>query len=314
MNSKKKRNHSAKQIQDKLFICFCVAVTFLSVSALVVLLDTIAKQSVGHLDFDLLTSYPSRHPEKAGIKAAMWGTVWVCTICVLVAIPIGTATSIYLEEFAQKNKLTRFIELNISNLAGVPSIVYGILGLTVFARMFGVFGTVNDPFVEVGDPTSFWYFRLPLGSSIIVGGLTLALVVLPIIIVSSREAIRSVPNSLREASLAIGATKWETVRKVVLPQAAPGILTGAILSTSRAIGEAAPLLVIGGFLFIRFTPANVFDDFTAMPLQIYNWASRPQEEFHAVAAAAIIVLLILLLLFNGTAAIIRYKLQKVKIK
>ncbi|MBC8201061.1 MAG: phosphate ABC transporter permease PstA [Planctomycetes bacterium] len=304
------KSHAKKQLLNKLFVAFCVLVTLLSVLALVVLLVTIAKQGWVHLDWDLLTSYASRHPEKAGVKAALWGTVWLCSICTITALPIGVATAVYLEEFASKNKMTRFLDLNIANLAGVPSIVYGIIGLTVFARMLGLFGTMNNPFIEVGDPVSFWYFRLPFGSSVLVGGLTLALVVLPIVIVSSREAVRGVPNSLREASLAMGATKWETVRKVVIPRSAPGILTGSILATSRAIGEAAPILVIGGFLFIRFVPANVFDDFTAMPLQIYNWAGRPQEEFHAVAASAIIVLLTILLVFNGAAAFIRYRFQR----
>jgi len=304
------KSHAKKQVLNKLFVSFCVFVTLLSISALAVLLITIAKQGWAHLDLDLLTSYASRHPEKAGVKAALWGTVWLCTICVLTALPIGVATAVYLEEFAPKNRWSRFLDLNIANLAGVPSIVYGIIGLTVFARMLGLFGTMNDPLVEIGDPVSFWYFRLPFGSSILVGGLTLALVVLPIVIVSAREAVRAVPNTLREASLAMGATKWETVRRVVIPKSAPGILTGAILATSRAIGEAAPILVIGGFLFIRFVPANMFDDFTAMPLQIYNWASRPQEEFHAVAAAAIMVLLAVLLVFNGVAAFIRYRFQR----
>lgn len=310
MKSRVAKSHGTKQIKNKLFVLFCVIVTMLSVSALAVLLITIANQGLAHLDWDLISSYASRHPEKAGIKAALWGTVWLCSICVITSLPVGVATAVYLEEFAPNNRITRFLELNIANLAGVPSIVYGIIGLTVFARMFGIFGTMNNPLVEIGDPVSFWYFRLPFGSSVLVGGLTLALVVLPIVIVSTREAVRAVPRSLREASLAMGATKWETVRKVVLPRSAPGILTGAILSTSRAIGEAAPILVIGGFLFIRFVPANVFDDFTAMPLQIYNWAGRPQEEFHAVAASAIIVLLAVLLAFNGVAALIRYRYQR----
>ncbi|MBC8203103.1 MAG: phosphate ABC transporter permease PstA [Planctomycetes bacterium] len=304
------KSHQQKQFVNKLFVVFCVFVTLLSVAALCTLLFTIAKQGWHHLDLDFLTSYASRKPEKAGVKAAMWGTVWLCVVCIVTALPIGVATAVYLEEFAPKNRITRFIELNIANLAGVPSIVYGIIGLTVFARMLGLFGTMNHPLVDTGNPTSFWYFRLPFGSSVLVGGLTLALVVLPIVIVSAREAVRAVPQSLREASLAMGATRWETVRRVVLPQSTPGILTGAILATSRAIGEAAPILVIGGFLFIRFVPANVFDDFTAMPLQIYNWSSRPQEEFHAVAATGIIVLLVVLLCFNGAAALIRYRFQR----
>ncbi len=305
-----RKSYKKKRVYNFLFATFCIIVTSLSVAALFTLITTISIKGWHHLDMDLLQSYASRFPEKAGVKAAVWGTIWLCAICIFTAIPIGVATALYLEELAKKSKITSAIDINISNLAGVPSIVYGIIGLTIFARMFGLFGTVNDPLIEIGDPMTFFYFRLPFGSSLLVGGLTLALVVLPIVIVSSREAVRAVPSSLREASLALGASKWETVQKVVLPKAIPGILTGSILSISRAIGEAAPILVIGGFLFIRFTPENVFDDFTAMPLQIYNWASRPQEEFHAVAASGIIVLLGVLLVFNSIAVLLRYRFQE----
>ena len=176
--------------------------------------------------------------------------------------------------------------------------------------MFGLFGTVNDPAIEIGDPTTFWYFRLPFGGAVIVGGLTLMLVVLPIVIVSAREALRAVPSSLREAALAAGATRWQMIRKITLPAALPGIMTGSILAISRAIGEAAPLLVVSGVLFIRFAPEHLMDQFTAMPLQIYNWAGRPQEEFHAVAATGIIVLLFLLLAFNTLAIVVRQVFQK----
>jgi phosphate transport system permease protein len=217
---------------------------------------------------------------------------------------------VYLEEFAPRNRLTRFIQLNISNLAGVPSIVYGIIGLTAFTYMFGLFGTPTDPAFEFGSPDSFWYIRLPFGGCVLTGGLTLMIVVLPIVIIASQEALRAVPDSLREGALAAGATRWQMVWCMTLPAALPGIMTGIILSMSRAIGEAAPLLVVGGFLFVTFTPRNLMDDFAAMPLQIYNWASRPQAEFYRVAASGIIVLLAVLLTFNALAVVIRQRFQK----
>lgn len=263
-----------------------------------------------HLDWDFIASYASRKPEKAGIKAALWGSVWACTVCGITALPIGVGTAIYLEEFAPRNRLTGFIRLNISNLAGVPSIVYGILGLTAFVQMWGFLGSPNDPLITIGTREHWYYLQLPFGRGVLAGGLTLMLVILPIVIVSAQEALRAVPGSLREAALAAGATQWQVVRQVTLPAAIPTIMTGSILAMSRAIGEAAPILVIAGIVFIRFTPANVMDDFTAMPLQIYDWAGRPQSAFHAVAATGIIVLLAVLLTFNAVAVFIRHKLQK----
>ena len=304
------RSRARRVLVNRLFVAMCIVVTTLSILALAALILAILVKGWSHLDLDFLRNYVSRTPAKAGIKAALWGSVWICGVCAIVALPIGTATAIYLEEYARPGRVRRFVDMNISNLAGVPSIVYGIIGLTVFARMFGLFGTQTSPALELGDPSSFWYFRLPLGSGVLAGGFTLALVVLPIIIVAAREAIRGVPDSLREASLAMGATRWQMVRRVTLPASLPGIMTGAILAISRAIGEAAPLLVIGGVLFIRFTPANLMDDFTAMPLQIYNWAGRPQEEFLKVAATGIIVLLCVLFVFNATALLIRWKFQR----
>ncbi len=254
------------------------------------------------------TEYTSRKAHNAGIRAPLVGSIWVCAICAAAALPIGVGTAIYMEEFAPKNRFTNFIQTNIRNLSGVPSIVYGILGLTAFARLFGAFGA-DEPW-SLGDPETFWYIQLPLGSGVLAGGLTLMLVILPIIIIASQEAFRAVPNSLRQASLALGSTKWQTVWNVTLPAAIPMIMTGSILAVSRAIGEAAPLLVLGIPLFISNTPMNLMSDFTILPMQIFNWASRPQEDFHGIAAAAIIVLLAVLLSFNAAAVFIRQKLHK----
>jgi phosphate transport system permease protein len=258
--------------------------------------------------WEFFTEFTSRKAKSAGIRAPLWGSVWVCAICALTALPVGVGTAIYLEEFAPRNRVTRFIQTNIRNLAGVPSIVYGILGLTAFSRLFGVFGA--DEAWSIGDPESLFYLQLPFGQGVLAGGLTLMLVILPIIIIASQEAFRSIPNSLREASLALGSTKWQTVWNVTLPAAIPMIMTGSILAISRAIGEAAPLLVLGVPLFISNTPINMMSDFTILPMQIYNWASRPQEDFHGIAAAAIIVLLVVLLTFNAIAVFIRQKLHR----
>ncbi|MFM7050952.1 MAG: PstA family ABC transporter permease, partial [Planctomycetota bacterium] len=254
--------------------------------------------------------FASRKPSEAGILAPLMGSIWVCAICGLAALPLGIGTAIYLEEFAKRTRFTRIVQTNIMNLAGVPSIVYGILGLTAFARMFGAFGTNVDEAIELGNPESLWYIRLPFGSSVLAGGLTLMLVILPVVIISTQEALRAVPGSLRAGAFALGATRWQTVWGMTLPAAVPGIMTGAILAMSRAIGESAPLLVLGGLLLVFNTPENLMSDFAILPLQIFNWAGRPQEAFHAIAASAIIVQLVVLLAFNGVAVLIRQKLQK----
>lgn len=265
----------------------------------------------GFLRTEFFTEYASRFPNKAGIRAPLWGSIWVCAICGLVALPTGIATAIYLEEFAPKNRFTNFIRLNISNLSGVPSIVYGIIGLTAFSRLFSIFGTARDtPGFELGTPEDWFYFRLPFGSGVLAGGLTLMLVVLPIVIISSQEALRAVPGSLRQGALAMGSTRWQMVWRMTLPASIPTIMTGAILSMSRAIGEAAPLLVLGVPLFMRRTPENLMSEFTVLPLQIYRWASDPREDFRDLAASGIIVLLVVLLSFNAVAIFIRQKLQK----
>ncbi len=318
---------------NRAFLFLCLVATSLAVCILAVLLIAIAFKGVPWIldlaafkgafaeggggfstwktwvRWDFFTEFASRKARSAGIKAPLFGSIWVCVICALVALPVGVGTAIYLEEFAPRNRLTRFIETNIRNLAGVPSIVYGILGLTAFARMFGVFGSDSEP-ISIGSPDSFFHLALPFGQSILSGGLTLMLVVLPIVIISAQEAFRSVPNSLRQASLAMGATKWQTVWSICLPTSLPMIMTGSILAMSRAIGEAAPLLVLGVPLFISSTPQNLMSDFTVLPFQIYNWAGRPQEDFRGLAAAAIIVLLAVLLTFNAVAVLIRQKLHR----
>lgn len=254
------------------------------------------------LDYKLFTSFPSRFPEEAGILSAWVGTVLVMFVTAAAAIPLGTAAGIYLEEYAKKNWLTDVIEINISNLAGIPSIVYGLLALSLFVYFF------------------------KFGESILTGGLALALLILPIVIMATREAIRAIPNSIREASYALGATKWQTVKNHIIPYSMGGILTGIIIGLSRAIGETAPIITVGALTFIAFLPSSpitsefpfisfkwLLDPFTVMPIQMFNWVSRPQHEFHINAAAAGIVLLIMTLIMNAIAIYIRYKTRK-KIK
>ncbi|WP_432797828.1 PstA family ABC transporter permease [Poriferisphaera sp. WC338] len=298
--------------KDKLFVIICICAALLSILTLAVLLITIGKQGTEYLSWNFLTSPPSRKPVKAGIKPAMVGTIYACTVCACTAIPIGVGTAILMEEFKPRKKALRWlhsiVQINITNLAGVPSIVYGILGLTAFAKFF-MTGSVAEPLWTFGTPEDFYYIRLPFGRSVLAGGLTLMLVILPIIIISSQEALRSVPDSLRQGALAMGCTKWQMVWTTSLPAAVPGIMTGTILAMSRAIGEAAPLLIIAA-LYLRFTPGHLMDDFAAMPLQIFNWAGRPQAAFHSVAASGIIVLLAILLSFNAVAVIIRQKTHK----
>lgn len=260
--------------------------TMFALFILVVLVGRIVFQGIGYFDWDFFNQNASRFPEKAGVKAAFIGSILLMLVVAPTSIILGVATAIYLEEYAKKNKLNDLIRTNISNLAGVPSIVFGLLGLTIFVRMFG------------------------LGKSVLAAGLTMSLLILPIIIVAAQEAIRAVPNEQREASYAMGATKWQTISRVVLPAAIPGILTGSILALSRAIGETAPLVVIGIPVIVHFLPDSLLSEFTALPLQIYDWAKRPQEEFQHVAAAGIIVLMMVLILMNSIAVYIRNKFQK----
>ena len=269
-----------------IFKAICLASIAFSILMLLLLLFDVLRDGWHWLSVDFLTRYPSRIPERAGIKSAILGTLWMMGLTALVSFPTGVGAAIYLEEYAPKNWFTRILQTNIANLAGVPSIVYGILGLAIFVRYFA------------------------LGRSVIAGALTLALLILPVIIIASQEAIKAVPTSLREASYGVGATKWQTIRYHVFPVALPGILTGTILSLSRAIGETAPLIMIGALTFIAFPPRSPMDPFTVLPIQIFNWTAKPQAEFHELAAAAIIVLLVLLLAMNATAIFLRNRYQK----
>lgn len=293
---------------NRLFLTVCLAATAFAGATLVALLISVALDGWNSLSWEFLENFASRKPEKAGIKASLFGSLWVVATCALMALPIGIGTAVYLDEFAKKSRITRLIQLNISNLSGVPSIVYGIIGLTAFSRFFGLV-KADDP-ITLGSEESFFYLRLPLGPSVLAAALTLMLVILPVIIVSSQEALRGVPATIRQGALAMGATTWQSVWRLTLPAALPSIITGAILAVSRAIGEAAPILVVGAALLIFRTPENLMSSFTVLPLQIFNWAGRPQAGFHSIAAAAIIVQLVLLLIFNGSAAILRRTLEK----
>jgi phosphate transport system permease protein len=304
------RSASTRLLANRAFLTLCLAATSIAMLVLAILLLAIFVQGWSGLSWDFLTGLPSRKADKAGVFVALMGSLWVCAICGLLALPLGVATAVFLEEFAQKTRFTRIVQTNIMNLAGVPSIVYGILGLTAFARMFGAFGTNVEDAITLGSEESLFFLRIPFGSSVLAGGLTLMLVILPVVIIATQEALRAVPGSLRAGAFALGATRWQTVWGITLPAAVPGIMTGAILAMSRAIGESAPLLVLGGALFVSGAPENLMSDFAVLPLQIYNWASRPQESFHAIAASAIILQLVVLFLFNGIAVFIRQKLQK----
>ena len=384
----RRRPMSQRHRKDMIFRGICRGVSGMSASLLAILLVTILTEGIGTLSTQFLSSSPDPDPLIAGMFPAIMGSVWLLVLTMAIALPLGISAAIVLEEYRPKGsglrKIHGFVQLNITNLSGVPSVVFGILGLTVFASMFGLFGNEGNPSAEVGVsfvdqfynegdfvlevPVSsasqpeavpiagmrvfdhagkayelnlvgddaewpedsalakrslrswdvpgrikdrrWWYFRLPFGRGILAGALTLMLVILPIIIISTQEALRAVPSSLRDASLGLGATQWQTVRRITLPAALPGILTGAIIAMSRAIGEAAPLLMIAGIVFITRAPGNLMDDFTAMPLQIYNWAGRPQKEFHDLAASGIIVLLTALLLFNAVAVFLRQKYSK----
>lgn len=395
-----------RQWIDLSFRRLCVVIASLCVLLLGFLLVSIISQGVPSLSTTLITGTPEPDPSEAGMWPALMGTIWVCSICAMLTLPLGIGTAVLLEEFKPRSRIGSgifsLIQLNISNLAGVPSVVYGILGLTAFVSMFGLFSgepsegrsgfefgakyfdqftnVASDPFLSVGlenvperyflvpvdgrdspptvptadmeayettsqgmvsrslnvvDPfgempsdvetlslsvdvnavpgriseNAWYYFRLPLGRGVLAGAMTLTLVILPVIIISAQESLRSVSNSLRDGALGLGATPWQVVWNVTLPAAIPGIMTGSILAMSRAIGETAPILIIAGIVYIRNAPQNLMDNYTVMPLQIYNWTGRPQPEFHAIAAAGIIVLLVILLSFNVVAVMIRHRMQ-----
>lgn len=281
-------NLASRYKLDQIFKVASWVATGLGLIVLVLLLVDVLTDGLPRLSWDFITSFPSRRPQNAGVLSSLVGTIWLLVITAFIAFPIGVGTGVFLEEFASDNIFTRAIEINIGNLAAVPSIIYGLLGLAVFVR-------VLEPITG--------------GRSVLAGGLTLALLILPVIIVSTREALRAVPDSLRMAGMALGSTRWQTVWEHVLPQAFPGVLTGTILGLSRAIGETAPLIVIGAQTFVAFVPDGLQSSFSALPIQIFNWISRPQADFHTIAATAIIVLMVVLLLMNATAIYLRNKFQ-----
>jgi phosphate transport system permease protein len=282
------RQPTRKRVIDRTFKLFLWCSLGLGTVALATLLSYVVSQGAGSFGPRLWNRFPSTLPQLAGAESALFGTLWVVGITAIIAMPVGIGAAVYLEEFANKERwYNRAVELNIQNLAAVPSIVYGILGLAFIAR----------------GP-------LALGSVVLTGGLILALLVLPIVIISSREAIRAVPPSIRHASLALGATQWQTVRRQVLPAAIPGIATGAILALSRAIGEAAPLILIGAFTYVRFNPTGLDSSFTVLPIQIFNWIDQPQAAFGKLAAAASMMLLIVLLAMNSVAIWLRNRYRR----
>lgn len=271
------------RIKDQAFRYLGWFSTFFGLVMLVIFIGSIFIDGIGRISWEFLTNYPSRNPARAGILSALAGTLWIIVITALAAIPVGIGAAIYLEEFSKKTRLGKIIELNINNLAGVPSVIYGLLGLEIFGRIFG------------------------MGGSILAGSFTLALLILPIIIVATRESIKAVPVSLREASYALGASKWQTVKMSVLPSASSGIITGIIIALSRAIGEAAPLIVVGALAYVPFVPTSPTSEFTVLPIQIFNWVSRPQEAFLVNASAGIIILLGITFLLNAIAVYLRIK-------
>lgn len=275
-----------KSIGDRLLASLGLLVTLLALIALGALIYDVARDGLDRLSWQFLTGYPSRRPEEAGILAALVGSLFVIALTALMAVPVGIAAAIYLEEYGGRGRGARIIEINISNLAGVPSIIYGLLGLGLFVRVMG------------------------MGRSVLAGASTLALLALPVIILATREALRAVPGSLREGSYALGATKWQTIWHQVLPAALPGVLTGVILALSRSIGETAPLITIGALTYVPFMPTDIWSPFTVLPIQIFNWVSRPQAAFAENAAAGIVVLLAVLLVMNAVAIALRDRFQK----
>ena len=293
--------NATRVLVNRLFAAGAFACALVGVVALGILIYQVLQDGLLRLSVAFLTELPSRFADRAGFEPAIWGSIWVMGVTALLTVPIGMGAAIYLELYAPRNWLTRLIQINIANLAGVPSIIYGILGLALFVR------------------------AMELQRSILAGALTMALLVLPIVIIASQEALRAVPTSLRDGALALGATRWQTIRGQVLPVAMPGMLTGVILAISRAIGETAPLIMIGAFQYVPFTPGGITDlpdcaswsdgcplrsRFTVMPVQIYAWAARPQEAFQETAAAGIIVLLTVLLSMNSVAILLRNRYQR----
>lgn len=281
-----KNNLKKREAKDKMLKTVTLIATGIGIFFLIALLVQIFSNGLKNLNWKFITNFPSSRPLKAGIAPAIVGSIYILVLTAVISIPFGIGTAIYLELYAKPSKITNFIKLNIQNLAGVPAIVYGILGLGVFVKLF------------------------MFGSSILSGALTLSLLVLSPIIISSQEAFRAVPYSFYEGALALGVSKWKAIRGVVLPCALSNIVTGIVLSLARAIGEASPLIVVGAATFIRFIPVSLFDGFTVLPIQIYNWTSRPEIEFQYLASSGIIILLLIVLAFNIVAIIIRKKFEK----
>lgn len=281
MNSAQKN-----RLKDNAFKYFGIGCTLFGLLMLAIFLGNILIEGVARIDWEFITSFPSRNPGKAGILPALIGTLWIMGLTAIIAIPLGISAGIYLEEYGKKNRLANILEINISNLAGVPSIIYGLLGLEIFGRIMG------------------------MGGSLLAGASTLSLLILPIIIVSTREALKAVPTSIKEASFAMGASKWQTVWYQLLPASFGGIVTGVILALSRAIGETAPLIVIGALAYVPFVPSSPSDEFSVLPIQIFNWIGRPQKGFAINAASAIIILLLVTFILNGFAMFLRNRWQK----
>ena len=279
-------SNQVNRLKNNAFRYWGIFCTLFGITMLLIFIGNILSDGLTRIDWEFLGNLPSRRPSKAGILTAWAGTAWILVLTASISIPLGVAAGIYLEEYGGKSKWSNFLEINIANLAGVPSVIYGLLGLEIFVRVFN------------------------FGNSLLAGAATLSLLVLPIIIVATREALKAVPDSIRQASYAMGATKWQTIWTNILPASFGGIMTGIILAISRAVGETAPLIVVGALAYVAFVPATPMDEFTVLPIQIFNWVSRPQHGFVVNAAAGIIILLILTLILNGVAVYLRNKWQK----
>ncbi|EAR02591.1 phosphate ABC transporter permease PstA [Maribacter sp. HTCC2170] len=274
------------RLKDNAFKYWGIFCTAIGLVLLSVFIGDILIDGLRRIDWGFISSLPSRKPEKSGIYTALMGSIWILLLTTVIAFPLGVAAGIYLEEYGKKNRFAGILEINISNLAGVPSIIYGLLGLEVFVRIMN------------------------LGASVLAGSLTLSLLILPIVIVATREAIKAVPTTVKDASYALGASKWQTIWHQILPASSGGILTGVILALSRAVGETAPLIVVGALAYVPFAPESPMDEFSVLPIQIFNWISRPQHGFIENAAAAIIILLLITFIMNGIAVYFRNKWQK----
>jgi phosphate transport system permease protein len=280
------RYRRRKRLVSKVFSALCLAATISCVLVLVLLLVSVASRGFKYLNWNFITGLISPDPHDAGVWVYLVGSVWLIGLTTLFSVPVGVGAAIYLEEYAADTRWKRLVQLNIANLAGVPSIVYGLLGLGIFV------------------------WALDFGHSVLSGALTLSLVVLPIVILSAQEALRAVPGTIRQASFALGATRWQTIWRQVLPAATPGIMTGVILAVARALGEAAPLVAMGAVQYIDYAPQSIWDPFSALPLAIFEWAGRPQQEFHDLSATAILLLLMVLVTMNMGAAYVRYRFGK----